>query len=132
MKHAISDEDFTIHILANLPEEYESDVESLDNDLDNEDDPLTLDCILVELDTKNKKICKKNNYDPENEDKKKGRMVWHLKQAEMVYLKEDATYMEIGDTKAISVHSETTHILRTDKICKICKICKIYKIQRIL
>ena len=41
MGHAISDKDFMIHILANLPEEYESKVESLENKLDNEDDPLT-------------------------------------------------------------------------------------------
>ena len=32
-----------IPILANLPEEFKSKVESLENDLDNEDDPLTLD-----------------------------------------------------------------------------------------
>ena len=34
MGHAISDEDFMIHIVANLPEEYNSKVESLENDLD--------------------------------------------------------------------------------------------------
>ena len=72
MKHVISDEDFMIHILANLPDEYESKVESLENDLDNEDDPLTLDRMSIELDAKYEKICKKNDYDPENEkDKKK-------------------------------------------------------------
>ena len=49
MGHEISDEDFMIHILANLPEEYKSKVESLENDLD-EDDPLTLDCMTIELD----------------------------------------------------------------------------------
>ena len=52
MGHLISDKDFIILILANLPEEYESKVESLDNDLDNNDDPLTLDILLVELDAK--------------------------------------------------------------------------------
>ena len=36
-------------------------------------------------------------------------MVWHLQQAEMAYLKEDAMYEEIGDTIAISFHSEITH-----------------------
>ena len=62
-----------IHILANLPEAYKSKVESLENDLENEDDPLTLDRMLVELDAKCEKMCKKNNYDPENKDEKKGR-----------------------------------------------------------
>ena len=41
MGHVISVKDFMIHILANLPEEYKSKVESLENDLDNEDSPLT-------------------------------------------------------------------------------------------
>ena len=52
MGHEISDEDFIIHVLANLPEEYESKVESLESDLDNEDDPLTIDRMTVELDAK--------------------------------------------------------------------------------
>ena len=71
MGHVISDKDFMIHILANLPEEYKSKVKSLEKDLDDKDAALTLDCMLVELDAKYKKICKKNNFDPENEDKKK-------------------------------------------------------------
>ena len=90
MGHVISDKDFIIHILANLPEEYNSKVKSLENDLDNEDDPLTLDLMSAELDVKYKMVCKKNNYDPKNEDKKKGKviiMAWHLQQVEMVYLK---------------------------------------------
>ena len=69
MGYVISDKDFMIHTLANLPEEYKSKVKSLESDLDNKDGPLTLDHMLVELDAKYKKICKKNNYDPENEDK---------------------------------------------------------------
>ena len=72
MRHVISD-DFMIHILANLPEEYKSKVESLENKLDNEDDPLTLDCMSIELDAKYKKICKKNDYDSENENDKKSK-----------------------------------------------------------
>ena len=48
-------------------------VKSLKNDLDNEDGPLTLDCMQVELDAKYKKICKKNKHNPEKEDKKKGK-----------------------------------------------------------
>ena len=71
MGHVISDEDFMIHILANLPEEYKSKVESLENDLDNKDDPLTLDRMIIELDAKYEKICKKNDYDPENDKEKK-------------------------------------------------------------
>ena len=113
-----------IHILANLPEEYKSKIESLKNDLDNEDDPLTLDFMSVELDAKYEKICKKNNYDPENEDEKREEKettikVWHSQQVEMVYSKADATYAKIGGTKAISVHTETTETLRTDKLRKI-------------
>ena len=73
MGHVISDEDFMIHVLGNLPEEYKSKVETLENNLDNEDDRLTLDQMCIESDTKYEKICKKNNYDPENEDEKKSR-----------------------------------------------------------
>ena len=73
MRHVISDENLMIHILTNLPEEYKSKVKALENDMDNEDDPLTLDLILVELDAKYEKIWKKNNKDQENKDSKKGR-----------------------------------------------------------
>ena len=52
MGHVTSDKDFMILILANLLEEYKSKVGSLENDLDNKDNPLTLDCMLVELDAK--------------------------------------------------------------------------------
>ena len=31
--------------------------------------------MLVKPDTKYKKICKENNYDPENKDEKKGRKI---------------------------------------------------------
>ena len=63
-----------IHILNNLPTEYESKVESLEKDLDNEDYPLTLDQMIGELNFKYKKICKKNKYDPESgEQNKKGK-----------------------------------------------------------
>ena len=73
MGHVISDKDFMIHILANLPEEYKIKVKSLENDMDDEDDPLTLDYMLVELGIKYVKICKNNNYDPRTEDEEKGR-----------------------------------------------------------
>ena len=52
MGHVISDKYF----MANLPEEYKSKIKSLENDLDNEDDTLTLHYMLVELDTKYKKM----------------------------------------------------------------------------
>ena len=53
--------------------------------------------MLVEMDTKYKKICKKNNYDPENEDVKKGKEEIittepHSTQANMVLFWADATY----------------------------------------
>ena len=62
-----------IHTLANLPKDYESKVESLETKLDNEDDPLTLDRMSIELDAKYKKICKKIDYYPENENDKKSK-----------------------------------------------------------
>ena len=120
MGHVISDKDFVIHILANLPEGYKRMVESLETDLDNEDDPLTLDRMLVELDVKYEKICKKNNYDPENKDEKRGKketttMVWHSQQIDMAYLKADATYAKIGGTKAISsIQKQWKHSERTN------------------
>ena len=48
MGNVISDKDFMINLLDNLPEEYKSKVESLENDLDSKDDPMTLNCMLVE------------------------------------------------------------------------------------
>ena len=71
MGHTISAEDFMIHILNNLPMEDESKVESLEQDLDNADYPLTLDRMIDELDLKYEKICKKNKYDPESGEKNK-------------------------------------------------------------
>ena len=61
--------------ICQLTREFESRVESLENDLDNKDDPLSffLDCMSIELDTKYKQLCKKHNYVPENEDEKKGK-----------------------------------------------------------
>ena len=74
MGHTVSDKDFMIHILNNLPTEYESKVESLKKDLDNVDYPLTLDRMIDELNFEYEKICKKNKYDPESgEQNKKGK-----------------------------------------------------------
>ena len=61
MGHTISDKDFMIHILHNLPMEYKSKVESLEKDLDNVDYPLTLDRMTDELNFKYEKICKEMN-----------------------------------------------------------------------
>ena len=62
MSQVISDKDFMTTYQKN------SRVKS---DLDNKDDPLTEDCISLELDAVYKKICKKYNDDPENEKEKK-------------------------------------------------------------
>ena len=64
MSQVISDKDFMTTYQKN------SRVKS---DLDNKDDPLTEDCISLELDAVYKKICKKYNDDPENEMRKKGK-----------------------------------------------------------
>ena len=69
MGYKITDEDFMIHVLGNLPEEYESKVESLEKDLDHTNDPLTIERITNKLNIKYKKICKKNDYDPDEDEK---------------------------------------------------------------
>ena len=71
MGHTISEKDFMVHILNNLPTEYKSKVESLEKDLDNVKYPLTLDRMIDELNFKYKKICKKNKYDPESDGQNK-------------------------------------------------------------
>ena len=73
MGHKITDEDFMIHVLGNLPEEYESKVETLEKDLDNTHDPLTIERMTNELNLKYKKICKKNNYDPDKDKNERKR-----------------------------------------------------------
>ena len=45
MKSNISDEDFLIHILNNLPEEYDMEVKILESKLSSTTDPLTLQMI---------------------------------------------------------------------------------------
>ena len=103
-----------IHRLANLPVEYKSKVELTKNDLDDKDDPMTLDCMFVDLDAKYEKIYKKNNYDPENEDKTKGKRRNHV---------------ETGVTYATITHSETTPIHRTTKMSQICHLQIIIQMQ---
>ena len=76
MGYKITNNDFMIHVLGNLPEEYKSKVETLERDLDNMHDPLTIERMSNKLNLKYKKICKKNKYDPnrdENEKKKENK-----------------------------------------------------------
>jgi len=68
MGYKITDKNFMIHVLGNLLEEYESKVEPLEKDLDNTHDPLTIERMTNELNLKYKKICKKNNYDPDEDE----------------------------------------------------------------
>ena len=63
MGYKITDKDFMMHVLGNLPEEYESKVETLEKDLDHQHDPLTIERMTNELNIQYKKICKKNDYD---------------------------------------------------------------------
>ena len=72
MGYKITDKDLMMHVVEKLPEEYESKVETLEKDLDHQHDPLTIERITTDLNMKYKKICKKNDYDPE-EDKKERR-----------------------------------------------------------
>ena len=57
-----------MHVLGNLPEEYESKVETLEKDLDYQYNPLTIKRMTNQLNMKYKKIFKKSDYDPD-EDK---------------------------------------------------------------
>ena len=72
MGHKITDKNFMMHVLGNLPEEYASKIETLEKDLDHQYDPLTVDRMTNELNMNYKKICKKNDYDP-NEDERERR-----------------------------------------------------------
>ena len=66
----IMDKDFMIHILGNsVPEEYKSKIESLKIDLDHQYNPLTVKRMTNELNMKYKKNCKKNVYDPDEDEK---------------------------------------------------------------
>ena len=69
MGYKITDKDFMMHVLGNLPEEYESKVETLEKDLDHQHDPLTIERLTNEFNMKYKKICKKNDYDPDEDEK---------------------------------------------------------------
>ena len=69
MGHKILNKDFMMHVIGNLPGEYESKVETLEKDLDHQYDPLTFERMTNELNMKYKKICKKNDYDPDKDEK---------------------------------------------------------------
>ena len=73
MGYKITNEDFMIHVLENLPEEYKSKVEIFEKNLDNTNDPLTIERMTNELNIKYKKICKKNEYDPDEDEKERKR-----------------------------------------------------------
>ena len=73
MGYKITDEDFMTHVFGNLPEEYESKVETLEKDLDHSNDPFTIERMTNELNIKYKKICKKNDYDPDEDEKERKR-----------------------------------------------------------
>ena len=71
MGHIIMDKDFMMHVLGNLPEVYKSKIESFKKDLDHQYDPLTVERMTNELNMKYKRICKKNDYDADENEKKK-------------------------------------------------------------
>ena len=71
MGYKISNKDFMMHMLGNLPEKYESKVEILEKDIDHQHDPLTIERMTNELNMKYKKICKKNDYDPDEYEKER-------------------------------------------------------------
>ena len=68
MEHKIINKDFMMHVLENLPEEYESKVETLEKDLDHQYNPLTTERMTNKLNMKDKKICKKNDYDLDEDE----------------------------------------------------------------
>ena len=73
MGYKITDKDFMIHVLGNSPEKYESKVETLEKDLHNTHDPLTIERMTNELNLKFKKICKKNNCEPDEDENERKR-----------------------------------------------------------
>ena len=75
MGHKTTNKDFIMHVLGNLPEEYESKVETLEKDLDYQYDPLTVERMTNKLNMKYKKICKKNDYDPNEDEKEKRKKI---------------------------------------------------------
>ena len=63
MKHEISDEDLMIHVLNNLPEEYDNLVEDLEDRIEASNDPLTIKTLRERLRMKYERIMKRKNVD---------------------------------------------------------------------
>ena len=72
MSNEISDEDMMIHILNNLPEEYDTVVEAMERKLDDLVDPLTLRNLKNELMLKYKRIKKNKGVGEDSEDEEEG------------------------------------------------------------
>ena len=62
------DVDFIIHVLANLPQEYESTVENLEEKLENTENPLDLETVRTKPNSRFARITKQNE---EDDDKNK-------------------------------------------------------------
>ena len=71
MGHKITNKDFLMHVLGNLPEEYESKIETLEKDLDHQYNPLTVEKMTNKLNMKYKTISKKNDYDPDKDERER-------------------------------------------------------------
>ena len=56
MGYKMTNKDFMILVLGNLPEEYKSKVETLEKDLDHTNDPITIERMTNKLNIKYKKI----------------------------------------------------------------------------
>ena len=69
MENEISDEDMMIHIMNNLPQEYDTVVEAMERKLDNLVDPLTLRNLKNELLLKYNRIKKNKGMNEESENK---------------------------------------------------------------
>ena len=72
MSNEISDEDMMIHILNNLPEEYNTVVETMERKLDDLVDPLTLSNLKNDLMLKYNKIKKNKEVSEDSENDKEG------------------------------------------------------------
>ena len=98
----------------------------LEKNLDDKDDPLTLNFMMVELDTKYKKICKKITVTQilkvrTNERKGKITMTVHLQWADINLLRADATYVKTWATGKTNIHLE--EIIETCKTTEKSQIC---------
>jgi len=67
MSYTISDEQLIIHVLNNLPEEYDIQVSKLEGQLDDKTNPLTIGDIRTELSLRYARIKNKNGSSNEKE-----------------------------------------------------------------